>query len=417
MKHTEGVTPNGFVAPGFEEVRIEFARNFVERGDLGAAVSAYWRGQKVVDLWGGRKSPDTDVPWREDTLVIVNSTTKGMAAMTLAIANSRGWLDYDAPIAKYWPEFAQNGKEAITVRQLLAHQAGLVLLDEDLTIEKMHDLDAVADLLARQKPQWIPGTRYGYHAMTIGLYMQEIIRRVDPKHRTLGQFFRDEIAIPLGLEFYIGLPADIPDARLAEFKPFSRTRAMAAVTHATPELIARVMWPWSLLRKSLAVPAGADFSERESLEIELPAGNGVGTARAIARAYSAFAEGGTELGITRKTFELLTEIPGPVTSDDVVMGLPAYYSLGYLRPGPHTSFASTPRAFGTPGAGGSFGFADPDAHLGYGYVTNKFDFYLIDDPREQALRFAIYRSIARMKSAVVTELLPNEIDEIVATSI
>ena len=220
---------SGFVAPGFEEVRAEFERNFDERGEIGAAVAAYWRGEKVVDLWGGRRTPEGDAPWNEDTLIVFMSSTKGLAAMTLALANSRGWLDYDAPVAHYWPEFAQNGKADVTVRQLLGHEAGLVLLDEELRIAQMHDLDAVARVLARQKPAWPPGTRHGYHTMSLGLYMQELIRHVDPEHRTLGRFFHEEIAVPLGLEFYIGLPPAIPDERLAKVKTLSIGRALLAL--------------------------------------------------------------------------------------------------------------------------------------------------------------------------------------------
>ena len=187
----------GWIAPGFEEVRGEFERNFAERGEIGAAVAAYWRGQKVVDLWGGRRAPDGDAPWNEDTMVVVNSTTKGLSAMTVAVASARGWLEYDAPVARYWPEFAQNGKGEITLRQLLGHEAGLVSLDEIPRVDNLMDLDDMARLLARQKPAWPPGTRHGYHAMTIGLYIQELIRRVDPAHRTLGRFFAEEIARPL----------------------------------------------------------------------------------------------------------------------------------------------------------------------------------------------------------------------------
>ena len=152
---------DGEVAAGFEEVRVQFERNFRERGELGAAVAAYWRGEKVVDLWGGRRAPDTDKPWRADTMVLVLSATKGLAAMTLALANARGWLDYDERVERYWPEFGQAGKRAITVRQLLDHEAGLVLLDETLTIDQMEDLDGVAHLIARQRPAWPPGTRHG----------------------------------------------------------------------------------------------------------------------------------------------------------------------------------------------------------------------------------------------------------------
>ena len=388
---------DGMVAPGFEEVRTEFERNFTERGEIGAAVAAYWRGEKVVDLWGGRRTPTGDAPWNEDTMVVVMSTTKGLAAMTLAVASARGWLDYDAPVARYWPEFAQNGKATVTVRQLLGHEAGLVLLDEKLTIEKLHDLDYLARVLARQKPAWTPGTRHGYHTMSIGLYAQELIRRVDPAHRTLGRFFHDEIAVPLRLEFYIGLPPEIPGDRLAVVKTLSFTRALLALPDTPPTLLKKILTPNSMVRRSMLLfGKDADWNERRSLEVEVPSGNGVGTARGIARAYSAFAEGGSEIGITPETFDRVTappEVPRPV---DEVLGVPSYFSLGFLRPGPEVSFGSSARAFGAPGAGGSFAFADPDARLGYAYVMNKLDFYLADDPREKALRDAIYRAIARL---------------------
>ena len=388
----------GSVAPGFEPVRAEFERNFAERGEIGAAVAAYWRGEKVVDLWGGHRTPTGDDPWKQDTMVIVFSTTKGLSAMTLAVANARGWLDYDAPVAQYWPEFAQNGKGAITVRQLLAHEAGLVLLDPPPTLDDMRDLDRLAAILARQTPSWTPGTRHGYHGLTIGMYMQELLRRVDPVHRSLGRFFQEEIAVPLGIEFYIGLPDEVPAERLATVKPLSRWRALLALRDTPPVLIKKVLQPGSLLRRSLQI-ADADWTDRRVLAIEMPAGNGVGTARAIARVYSAFAEGGGELGITPETLALVTATPSVARPDDEVLGVPSYFSLGFLRPGPTISFGSSARAFGAPGAGGSFAFADPDARLGFAYVMNKLDFHLADDPREKSLRDAVYRGIARCAAA------------------
>jgi CubicO group peptidase (beta-lactamase class C family) len=242
--------------------------------------------------------------------------------------------------------------------------------------------------------------------MTLGLYMQELIRHVDPAHRTLGQFFREEIARPLGLEFHIGLPCAVPDTRLAKIKPLSRLRALMALGHSTPQLITRVLSPGSLLRKSLAIPADIDYGDRRTLEVELPAGNGVGTARSIARAYSAFAEGGGEVGLTPDTFARMTTPPEITGRVDEVLGVPSCFSLGFLRPGPDVAFGSSQRAFGGPGAGGSFGFADPDARLGYAYVMNKLDFWLIDDPREKALRDAIYRAIARLGAARPAEIEP-----------
>jgi CubicO group peptidase (beta-lactamase class C family) len=382
----------GLVAAGFGEVRDEFERNFAERGEIGAAVSAYWRGEKVVDLWGGRRTPSGDERWNEDTMVLVNSTTKGLAAMTVALANSRGWIDYDASVAEYWPDFAQNGKAEVTVRQLLSHEAGLVWIDEPLRFEDLHDLDRVARVLARQRPAWEPGTRHGYHAMTIGLYMQELIRHVDPQGRTLGRFFEEEIARPLGIEFYIGLPPEVPDERLAKLRTFTPARSLRALPSTPNAMLLRILWPWSLLRKSMLF-SDVEPNDRRWLEVEVPAGNGVGTARSIARAYSEFAEGGERLGITGATLASLTAPHNPERARDEVIGTPSWLSLGFLKPGPELAFGTSQRAFGTPGAGGSFGFADPDARLGFAYVMNNMDYYMFDDPREKALRDAVHRAI------------------------
>jgi CubicO group peptidase (beta-lactamase class C family) len=227
--------------------------------------------------------------------------------------------------------------------------------------------------------------------------MQELMRRIDPAHRTLGRVFHEEIAVPLALEFYIGLPHDVPDERLARVKPLSPWRGLLALRYTPPAVTLKMITPGSLLRRSFA-GLSADPNDRAYLEVEVPAGNGVGTARAIARAYSAFAEGGAELGITPETMARITAPPVMAGERDEVLGLPSYFSLGFLRPGPTPSFGCSPRAFGAPGAGGSLGFADPDARLGYAYVMNKLDFYLTDDPREKPLRDAVYRAIARVTS-------------------
>ncbi|HEY7056346.1 MAG TPA: serine hydrolase domain-containing protein, partial [Vicinamibacterales bacterium] len=205
----------GRVSPGFEAVRDAFAENFARRRELGGACCAYHHGEKVVDLWGGIRNKQTGAPWERDTMVIIYSATKGLAAMTLALAHSRGWLDYEERVCTYWPEFAQCGKERITVRQLLAHQAGLFALDQPVDRCVVVDLDRLAGVLARQKPVWEPGTRQAYHGITLGYYESELLRRIDPQRRSLGRFFQDEIAAPLGLDVYIRLPEDIPNSRLA----------------------------------------------------------------------------------------------------------------------------------------------------------------------------------------------------------
>ena len=184
----------GHVSRGFEPVRDAFEENFARRAELGGACCAFYGGEKVVDLWGGVRNKVTGEPWERDTMVVVHSATKGLAAMTLAIAHSRRWLDYEERVATYWPEFAHNGKEKITVRQLLAHQAGLFAFDETVDRRVLANLDQLAAVMARHRPAWEPGTRQAYHGLTLGFYEGELLRRVDPRHRTLGQFFQDEIA-------------------------------------------------------------------------------------------------------------------------------------------------------------------------------------------------------------------------------
>ncbi|HKI97626.1 MAG TPA: serine hydrolase domain-containing protein [bacterium] len=382
---------SGTVKPGFEAMRDAFVENFERRGELGAACCVYYRGEKVVDLWGGIRNRATGEPWEAGTMVIVFSTTKGLAGLALALAHSRGLFDYDERVSTYWPEFAQQGKEAITVRQLLSHQAGLAALDEPPDRAVIADLDRLAVILARQKPAWEPGTCQGYHALTLGFYESELLRRVDPWHRSLGQYFQDEIASPLGAEFYIRLPEEIPNSRLATLKPANMARAFFTVPAA---LTLAAMNPWSLIRRALwASLWPLDEARIYARNFEIPSGGGVGTARGISQAYGQFATGGDRLGLREETLkELMAPAVPPLHGFyDHALKVPARYSLGFLKPHDDVPFGH-PGAFGTPGAGGSFGFADPEAQIGYGYVTNQMGTYLID-PRDQALRDAMYRSI------------------------
>lgn len=393
-------TIQGHVAPGFEEVRQEFERNLTDRGDVGAACAIYHKGRVVADLWGGLRDDVTGEPWREDTMVLVFSTTKGLASMCLAIAHSRGWLDYDRPVAAYWPEFAQAGKQDITVRQLLAHQAGLCAIDEPLTLEKLGDLDGLAEILARQKPICPPGLRNAYHAVSLGFYMGELLRRVDPDHRSLGRFFQDQIARLLGLEFHIGLPANVPECRLARVRMFKRYQLLLHMNTLPPKLVLSYMNPWSLPARTFNNPSLKPFdvvNSREYLSVESPAGNGIGTVRSIARAYSAMATGGQELGIRPKTLAELTAPPACPAEGfyDHVLKFETCFHLGFARPYHVSHFSPNGRAFGMAGLGGSFGFADPDAQVGFAYAPNKLGFYLHDDPRETALRKAMYRCLGR----------------------
>jgi len=393
------ITVEGHVTPGFEPVRQAFAENFVRRGELGGACCAYHRGKRVVDLWGGIRNKHNDEPWLQDTMVVVHSASKGLAAMTLAIAHSRGWLDYEERICTYWPEFAQQGKERITVRQLLAHQAGLFAIDEPVDRGAVADLDRLAVILARQKPAWTPGTRQAYHALTLGFYEGELLRRVDPQHRSLGQFFQDEIAVPLGEEVYIRLPETIPNSRLATMAP---PRPLDMLFGFPLRFTFEAMNRRSNIYRALEVNPGTrvyfDAERVYARNLEVPSGGAVGTARGIAHAYSVFAGDGRELGLRRETLDLLAAPAIPPTRgfyDECLKGDGAQFSLGFMKSSAVWPFGG-PSSFGSPGAGGSLGFADPAMEVGYGYVTSQMGTALTGDPRDIALRDALYESLAAL---------------------
>jgi CubicO group peptidase (beta-lactamase class C family) len=387
---------HGFTKPGFKAVREAFQENFTSRNELGAACCIYYQGEKVVDLWGGIRNKITGEPWEEDTMVFVASTTKGLSAMAIALAHSRGLLDYEERVCTYWPEFSQNGKETVTVRQLLAHQAGLLALDAHVDRRIVADLDRLAVALAAQKPAWEPGTRQAYHAISLGFYENELLRRVDPQHRSLEQFFQDEIASPLGLDFYIRLPEEIPNSRLATIQ---RASPISMVLHPNPfvraflnsrTLTHRAFWN----NPGMAPPFDKDCIYARNLEV--PSQGGVGTARAIAQAYSIFATGGRELGLRSETLEALMApaIPPERGFYDECIKREWQLSLGFAKPDQGFPFGS-PAAFGTPGSGGSFGFADPHTGVGYAYVLNRLGAKQGTESRELALREAFQRSVGQ----------------------
>jgi len=394
MKAPKDIPIEGFVSSGFERVREAFIENFARRGEVGGACCIYRDGEKVVDLWGGVRDRRSGEPWQPDTMVIVHSATKGMAAMVMALLHSRGLLDYEERVASYWPEFAragQAGKDAITVRQLLAHQAGLFGFDEKVDLDVVRDLDRLARAMERQRPEWPPGERQAYHGITLGFYEGELVRRIDPKHRSLGRFFAEEIAAPLGLDFFIGLPDSIADARLAPLEPPSTWERLTAMPLS---LTLRAMNRRSVLYRSLAANPGTGFyvnREHKVLRnLEVPSGGGVGSAAAIAKAYGVFASGGRELGLRKETIDALMApaLPPRQGFVDECLGGEPKFSLGFMKPSEAFPFGHE-GAFGGPGAGGSMGYADPEVGIGYGYVTNRMGMNLQGDPRDVALREAI----------------------------
>jgi CubicO group peptidase (beta-lactamase class C family) len=299
-------------------------------------------------------------------------------------------------VARYWPEFAQRGKETITVRQLLAHQAGLFALEEPVDRDVIADLDRLAVVLARQTPAWAPGTRQAYHALTLGFYEGELLRRVDPQHRSLGQFFREEIAVPLGEDVHIRVPEDIPNSRLATLTPPTAIRMLTGFPlRLTLESMNRHS---NIYRALIANPGAGVYQDDERVyarNLEVPSGGAVSTARGIAHAYGAFAAGGRELGLSQETLDLLAAPAIPPTSgfyDECMKANGIQFSLGFMKSTPTWRFGSA-RSYGAPGAGGSLGFADPDTGIGYGYVTSQMGTALTGDPRDVALRGALYAAL------------------------
>ncbi|MEU1995108.1 serine hydrolase domain-containing protein [Nocardia gamkensis] len=393
---SEKPTVHGEVASGFEPVADAFRRNFERHGEIGAAVAVYAGERPVVDLWAGFRDRRRTLPWERDTIVPVFSSTKGMAAFTVATTVTKGLLDYEQPVAKYWPEFADHGKDAITVRQLIDHQAGLSGLSETVRLAQIADLDGLAPVLAAQKPAWRPGTKHGYHAITLGLYQGELLRRVDPNRRTLGRIFAEDIAAPLGVDFFIGLPAEQSMDRIATLSATQGLDVLRYERDVPLRIGAEIYAKRGLSYAALTNPrcgAPARATRREFLEVELPGSNGVGNARALAEVYGAAAGRTGALPIDDALLDRLAtdRTADDVPAEDLVLHTKSRYHLGFRKSRGSFRFGSDKRAYGTTGLGGSFGFADPATGLGFGYTMNRLGLAVLDDIRSRNLREALLR--------------------------
>ncbi|MGW4867435.1 serine hydrolase domain-containing protein [Streptomyces chartreusis] len=386
---------NGTVAEGFEPVRDAFVRNFETLGERGAALAVYRDGRKVVDLWAGTKDVDGTEPWQRGTAQVVRSATKGVAAAVLLALWQRGQLDLDAPVAEYWPEFKARGKERVLVRHVLNHRAGLPVLDRPLTPQESLDPLRGPEAVAAQAPEWEPGAEHGYHALTYGWMLDGIVRRVTGKGT--GEWIADEIAGPLGAELWLGLPAAEEAAgragrvgRVEAPEPASgavlKARPKRSVTDAYQD-------PDSLTRRAFAAitpfPDQNDPAYRASA---LPATNGIATADGLARVYAALigeVDGVRLLDTATVESARAEESSGP----DRVLVVNTRFGLGYMLHGTASPLLG-PGSFGHPGRGGALGFADPEAGIALGYVTNGFRKTVTADPRAQGLIRALRASLA-----------------------
>jgi CubicO group peptidase (beta-lactamase class C family) len=375
----------GTCAGGYEPVREAFAGNFTARGEIGASVAVSVGGKTVVNLWGGWADPGRNRPWQRDTLTNVWSTTKAMTSLCAHILIDRGELDPDAPVARYWPEFAAGGKDGITVRQVMCHQSGLTGLTVPVSVEDYYDWDKITGLLAAQEPLFPPGSTSGYQAITFGYLVGEVVRRITGQ--SCGTFFRKEIAGPLGADFCIGLPkkelgrcSELQGVRPSEDEQAALAQAYA---NAAPAAQAALINP---------PMTGDEANAPEWRMAEIPAANGHGTALGLVTVFGTLADGSERL-ISAKTLQAARTGNGRHT--DVVLGMPVVFGLGFGLSGPEGHFGPNEVAFGHDGFGGSAVGADPEAGVAFAYVMNRMGMNLVDDPRKMALIAAVYRSLGK----------------------
>jgi CubicO group peptidase (beta-lactamase class C family) len=378
----------GTVAPGWEGVRDAFASNAAQRGERGAAVAVYRHGRLVVDLWGGSADADDSSgrPWESGTAQILHSATKGVAAAVLLRLNDQGLLELDAPVGAYWPEFKAHGKEQVTVRQVLSHQAGLPVLDRPLTPREAADGVTGPAAVAAQRPLWEPGTAHGYHPHTFSWLTGELVRRVTG--RSLGTVLAEEIARPLGLELWIGLPASEQHrvGRTAPLRaPEPAPGAGALKVRPRRDVAAAYADPGSVTRRAFgAVSPAPEENEPYWRAAELPGANGIATARGLAGFYSALLHGDAVLRPETLAEARSEQAAGP----DRVLVVNSRFGLGFMLHGSAAPMGA-PGAFGHPGRGGPLGYGDPESGVAFGYVTNGMQASVTSDARAQALVRAV----------------------------
>lgn len=388
---------DGWTADGFEGVRDAFEKNFADDREVGAAFSAYHRGQKVADLWGGVADEETGAAWEEDTLALVFSTTKGWTATAANQLSEQGKLDIGSPVAQYWPEFAAAGKQDITVEQVMSHQAGLEwVTGTDLTLDEVLRWDPIIEALAAQAPRYEPGTSHGYHALTFGWLVGELVRRVSGM--SVGEYVKTHFAEPLGLDLWVGLPEE-HESRVSKLIGAPDPSSMLNDDPNDPitKMLAPFVAPDGVLTKALGAGLSAFgdpdiWNSRQLHAGEVPAANGICDARSLARLYGACV--GEVDGIRLLSPERVADATTQRTSgpDTVLLNADIQFGLGFMVPTPMLNLG--PGGFGHFGAGGAVGWADAETEFGFGYVMNKMGQELTGDPRSADLVNACYEAVS-----------------------
>ena len=391
---------DGTVAPGFEGVRDAFRGNFADRLDVGAAVAIYQHGEPVVDMWGGFADPTSKRPWKRGTTTLVYSATKGVTSTLLQMLAEENAIDLDRPVAEYWPEFGDNGKERITVKTLISHRAGLPALEEKLSRQQLLEPHAAARALARQNPLWEPGTAHGYHALTFGWLVGEIVWRATG--RTVSDLVAQRIAKPLGLEFWIG----VPGVEEVDYAPIiDGVRIPGEIDTVTDaELKARLLQirseatnPDSLFSRALTsngalpTPDAATWNDELVLRAEQAGANGVTNARSLAKMYAACLASVGGVRLLSDAAVQAASVEQAYGSDRVLLGQ-SRFGVGYAL---HHAGAPLlgPRSFGHAGVGGAIGFADPQFGISFAYTPNQLNGSALGDRRLTSLIQALRKAI------------------------
>ena len=391
----------GQVAAGFEPVANAFAAAIEAQTALGAACTIIHRGETLVDLQGGWQDQAKTREWQGDDIALVYSLTKGLTGMAGAVAVSQGLFAYDEPVAAIWPEFAAQGKHAVTVGEALSEQAGLAAVDFKLTLDNIADEEAICAAIAAQEPNWTPGDHSGNHAYTLGWIASELIHRRDPQRRRLPQFFAEEVAGPLGVDVFVGLPERFDRSRIARIDGFGMQDLFIHHTTMPWPLTFKMCLPGTLAFRTLNNPLileGPGALDCEQFwRVGQGAAGGMASSRGLAALYHAFAEGGEKLGVTPEVMASLSQghaYPRKGLKDQVLTA-DMYYSYGFEKPFAGWEYARTPSAFGSFAVGGSLAFADPQDGVAYAWITNQLGTGKWDDPREKIVRDAFYACLEK----------------------
>lgn len=389
----------GTIDPDYQAIADVFAENFSRRGEIGASLCIYHHHKPVLDIWGGFKDPQQSQAWDAHTVVPFFSTTKAVAASCLALCHSRGLFRYTDRVADHWKAFAAQGKERITIEQLLQHRAGLSATDKKLNAKRIKNREHLEHILAAQKPHWEPGAYQGYHVWNIGWYISAILARMDPQQRRLKEFVNEEMLPNISGEVRIGIEADYDMNKIARLKPFSKMKGLFAMP---PAFVMELFKPWSLSFKSMLNPGfvsnHANFNKPQILQLEIGAGGGIGNARGLASMMDGLSNPAHSLFAGQQTLDYLKAYPQAPENGykDIVFKQDAFrFHAGYMKPSGKHDFSANSSAFGGFGAGGSFVFTDPERVLTVAYTMNRMASEMMNMPRELAIRKAIWQTLNR----------------------